>query len=192
MTPTLEDARLHDAPVYVHCKAGKSRSVTCVIAYLIRANAWTMKASYDFVQERREGISPNLGFIAELMAFEKKELGLSGPPLESGAGDDEADSREGSERRMNRGARESLPPQWLGNGDWGVNTYPFGMPDDPPDDGGSTTGEPASNVATPRAAGRPTGSSPVDVKSKSKAPEVSESGTEKEVRRDGQYVHFRR
>jgi protein-tyrosine phosphatase len=31
----LDDADLHSKPTYVHCKAGKSRSVTIVLAYLI-------------------------------------------------------------------------------------------------------------------------------------------------------------
>ncbi|EJD04926.1 uncharacterized protein FOMMEDRAFT_27210 [Fomitiporia mediterranea MF3/22] len=71
----LDDARLHSAPTYVHCKAGKSRSVTAVIAYLIHANHWTLSRAYAFVTERRKGISPNIGFVSELMTFEEQELG---------------------------------------------------------------------------------------------------------------------
>ncbi|KAJ7222495.1 hypothetical protein GGX14DRAFT_428890 [Mycena pura] len=71
----LDDARLHSAPTYVHCKAGKSRSVTAVIAYLIHANHWTLSRAYAFVLERRKGISPNIGFVSELMTFEEEELG---------------------------------------------------------------------------------------------------------------------
>ncbi|KAG6816005.1 hypothetical protein H0H87_009544 [Tephrocybe sp. NHM501043] len=71
----MDDARLHSAPVYVHCKAGKSRSVTAVMAYLIHANHWTLSQAYSFVLERRKGISPNIGFVSELMSFEEKELG---------------------------------------------------------------------------------------------------------------------
>jgi predicted protein tyrosine phosphatase len=71
----LDDARLHSAPTYVHCKAGKSRSVTAVIAYLIHANHWTLSKAYTFVMERRKGISPNIGFVSELMSFEEMELG---------------------------------------------------------------------------------------------------------------------
>lgn len=70
-----DDARLHSAPTYVHCKAGKSRSVTAVIAYLIHANHWTLSRAYSFVLERRKGISPNIGFVSELMTFEEQELG---------------------------------------------------------------------------------------------------------------------
>ncbi|KZS89412.1 phosphatases II [Sistotremastrum niveocremeum HHB9708] len=71
----LDDARLHDAPTYVHCKAGKSRSVTVVMGYLIHSHHWTLSQAYAFVLERRKGISPNIGFVSELMNFEELELG---------------------------------------------------------------------------------------------------------------------
>lgn len=59
----------------MHCKAGKSRSVTAVMAYLIHANHWTLSKAYSFVLDRRKGISPNIGFVSELMTFEEEELG---------------------------------------------------------------------------------------------------------------------
>ncbi|CAK9787292.1 hypothetical protein CC85DRAFT_284347 [Cutaneotrichosporon oleaginosum] len=115
----LDDARLHDAPVYVHCKAGKSRSVTVVLAYLIHANAWTLKTSYAYVAERRHGISPNIGFVAELIQFEETELGNKGKGGESGSqsqlGHGEAQAPEVSPHPQSSGSRytrESLPPEW--------------------------------------------------------------------------------
>ncbi|KAF8182955.1 hypothetical protein BJ912DRAFT_1023324 [Pholiota molesta] len=60
--------RLHSAPTYVHCKAGKSRSVTAVMAYLIHANHWT------FHKHTPLHLS-NIGFVSELMNFEEQELG---------------------------------------------------------------------------------------------------------------------
>lgn len=71
----LDDARLHSAPTYVHCKAGKSRSVMLVMAYLIHSNRWSLRKSYAYVVERRRDVSPNIGFVAELMAFEERCLG---------------------------------------------------------------------------------------------------------------------
>ncbi|GAA6060891.1 hypothetical protein JCM10212_000174 [Sporobolomyces blumeae] len=68
----LADAHLQDKPVYVHCRAGKSRSVTIVLAYLVYHNHWPLKRAYAYVAERRQGISPNLGFMAELMNFEER------------------------------------------------------------------------------------------------------------------------
>ncbi|KAI5118630.1 hypothetical protein M0805_006997 [Coniferiporia weirii] len=117
----LDDARLHSAPTYVHCKAGKSRSVTAVIAYLIHANHWTLSRAYAFVTERRKGISPNIGFVSELMTFEEQELGgksvgvvNSSTSLNGGDGDDYGGKPSnfgyttGSRRAAN--LRESLPP----------------------------------------------------------------------------------
>ncbi|KDQ54472.1 hypothetical protein JAAARDRAFT_60470 [Jaapia argillacea MUCL 33604] len=88
----LDDARLHSSPTYVHCKAGKSRSVTAVMAYLIHANHWTLSRAYTFVLERRKGISPNIGFVSELMNFEEEELGKKSigvvkPSSNTGGGD---------------------------------------------------------------------------------------------------------
>ena len=129
----IDDASLHSAPTYVHCKAGKSRSVTAVMAYLIHANHWTLSRAYTFVLERRKGISPNIGFVSELMNFEEAELGSKSvgvvkQPQSSGGGgvgsdSDHLDSGDGS---SHRGAaigigvggrrpshmRESLPPAW--------------------------------------------------------------------------------
>ncbi|SOV09950.1 uncharacterized protein UDID_03769 [Ustilago sp. UG-2017a] len=73
----LDDARLRSEPVYVHCKAGKSRSVTIVIAYLIHALGWSLQRSYSHVMEKRVAICPNIGFVAELMKYEEKELKLT-------------------------------------------------------------------------------------------------------------------
>lgn len=103
-----DDARLHSAPTYVHCKAGKSRSVTVVLAYLIHANAWTLKTAYAYVAERRKGISPNIGFVAELMQFEERELGVK----QSGGVHGENGQQAEMEEERRRYARESLPPAW--------------------------------------------------------------------------------
>ncbi|TFK71562.1 hypothetical protein BDN72DRAFT_793755 [Pluteus cervinus] len=117
----LDDARLHSAPTYVHCKAGKSRSVTAVMAYLIHANHWTLSRAYAFVLERRKGISPNIGFVSELMTFEEEELGgksIGVQPTSSAGGSGDHDGHHyaaavGGGRR-NAHVRESLPPTFVG------------------------------------------------------------------------------
>ncbi|CAO1632265.1 unnamed protein product [Sympodiomycopsis kandeliae] len=78
----LDDARLHDSPVYVHCRAGKSRSVSIVIAYLIHAHRWSLRESYDYVARKRPDISPNIGFVSCLMAFEEMILNRRALALE--------------------------------------------------------------------------------------------------------------
>ncbi|KAL5478932.1 hypothetical protein ACEPAI_2219 [Sanghuangporus weigelae] len=101
----LDDARLHSAPTYVHCKAGKSRSVTAVIAYLIHANHWTLSRAYAFVTERRKGISPNIGFVSELMTFEEQELGGKSVGVVNPSS--AVDTRDGSNTLLHSGAKTS-------------------------------------------------------------------------------------
>lgn len=123
-----DDARLHSSPTYIHCKAGKSRSVTAVIGYLIHANHWTLSRAYSFVLERRKGISPNIGFVSELMNFEEEELGgksvgvvkMDGEQGENGV---HAASVVGTGRRPTN-IRESLPPTFNGH------SYSFGGVED--------------------------------------------------------------
>ncbi|GLB44184.1 putative dual specificity phosphatase, catalytic domain [Lyophyllum shimeji] len=124
----LDDARLHSSPTYVHCKAGKSRSVTAVMAYLIHANHWTLSRAYSFVLERRKGISPNIGFVSELMTFEERELGGKSigvhPSAPAGTSQHEQPPPDafgvavGGAGHLRRGGhvRESLPPAALGGG----------------------------------------------------------------------------
>ncbi|KAJ3805111.1 protein-tyrosine phosphatase-like protein [Lentinula aff. lateritia] len=128
----LDHARLLSAPVYVHCKAGKSRSVTAVIAYLIHANHWPLSKAYSFVLERRKGISPNIGFVSELMGFEEEELGgksggvtgaLPQPSAPAATREDHGGNAAGgsssnnqhgygvvASMRKSANARESMPP----------------------------------------------------------------------------------
>ncbi|WVR05164.1 hypothetical protein IAU60_002176 [Kwoniella sp. DSM 27419] len=169
----LDDARLHSAPTYVHCKAGKSRSVTVVLAYLIHANAWTLKTSYAYVAERRKGISPNIGFVAELMQFEESELGLKqsgGVHGEGGGGGRSGESRsgpndadEGRGGKNPRYMRESMPPVWSSS----LDSFSKPQRITVGTDEGSLVGEEGND-----------GRRPV--------------GDEREVRKDGHWVHHRR
>lgn len=127
-----DDARLHSSPTYVHCKAGKSRSVTAVMAYLIHANHWTLSRAYSFVLERRKGISPNIGFVSELMNFEEQELGGKSVGVVKPGDDDDGtgDVRSGNYAHaagMRRAAhmRESLPPAF--NSDLGLSLVGSGI-----------------------------------------------------------------
>ena len=57
--------------VFVHCQAGISRSATCVIAYLMARENMTLKEAFLHTKECRNQIGPNLGFMEELMKYEK-------------------------------------------------------------------------------------------------------------------------
>lgn len=169
----------------MHCKAGKSRSVTVVLGYLIHANAWTLKASYAYVAERRKGISPNIGFVAELMQFEESELGLKNSTgISTNASDDDHGSggdREGSTAKRNRYARESLPSVWNNTEEGRLDFGEAENVDSPVDDDRAPTPRQAASGA-----GGCQGQSPLE-------PEMQDHrGMEKEVRKNGQYVHYRR
>ncbi len=162
-----------------------------MLAYLIHANAWTLKTAYAYVAERRRGISPNIGFVAELMLYEETELGLkaSSGVIEHEPSEPQSSlsgSPQGSKgRKINRYARESLPPAWNSSSlDSGAtsNKLTIGM------DAHERSPRPAASAEhTPRAEDSPSRADPDSQRSN-----VVQSGTEKEVRRDGQYVHFRR
>ncbi|KAI9005968.1 protein-tyrosine phosphatase-like protein, partial [Gaertneriomyces semiglobifer] len=57
--------------VFVHCKAGRSRSATVVIAYLVVYGGMSLKEAYEKVKQARPGVSPNLGFMLALLRIEK-------------------------------------------------------------------------------------------------------------------------
>ena len=96
------------------------------MAYLIHANRWTLSRAYAFVLDRRKGISPNIGFVSELMNFEEQELGNKSngvqPTAPAGTGDVDMQSGFGVavsngnvHGRSRAHVRESLPPS-IGSG----------------------------------------------------------------------------
>lgn len=58
--------------VFVHCYAGVSRSVTIVVAYLMRFWGWGLKVAIAFVQAKRIVAKPNDGFMEQLRKYEEK------------------------------------------------------------------------------------------------------------------------
>lgn len=60
--------------VLVHCQAGISRSATICLAYLIHAHRVRLNEAFEFVKRRRHVISPNLGFMGQLLQFETDVL----------------------------------------------------------------------------------------------------------------------
>ena len=67
----LDSVHSKGGRVFVHCHAGISRSATVCIAYLMQQQKLTVDEAYKFVQSKRPIISPNLGFMGQLMAFQK-------------------------------------------------------------------------------------------------------------------------
>ncbi|KAG2196874.1 hypothetical protein INT46_006053, partial [Mucor plumbeus] len=80
---SIEEAKKNHEPIYVHCKAGKSRSITAILAYLVTSERWTLKRAYRHVIKARPNMSPNIGFISELMKMEAQVHGRVSSFLES-------------------------------------------------------------------------------------------------------------
>ncbi|OAD68107.1 hypothetical protein PHYBLDRAFT_160235 [Phycomyces blakesleeanus NRRL 1555(-)] len=72
---SLDSAKDHHEPIYVHCKAGKSRSAAAILAYLVLSEQWTLKRAYRHLIKSRPTVSPNIGFVAELMKLEESVHG---------------------------------------------------------------------------------------------------------------------
>lgn len=58
--------------VLVHCEAGISRSAATVIAYLVRYRDFTLEEAFALVKARRSIVSPNHGFVQQLLSFETR------------------------------------------------------------------------------------------------------------------------
>ncbi|KAI9277050.1 hypothetical protein BDA99DRAFT_600854 [Phascolomyces articulosus] len=71
----IDQAKDKHEPIYVHCKAGKSRSVAAILAYFVLSEKWTLKRAYQHVIKTRPSMSPNIGFVAELLKLEKSVHG---------------------------------------------------------------------------------------------------------------------
>lgn len=62
--------------VFIHCYAGKSRSATFVIVYLMKHCGFNLKSAYEHVNNLRE-IYPNLGFIDQMVQYELEKTNKS-------------------------------------------------------------------------------------------------------------------
>ena len=66
----IEAAAKVDVNVLVHCHQGVSRSGTLAIAYLMWAKPLGWKQALDHARTKREVLSPNTGFLCQLMEWE--------------------------------------------------------------------------------------------------------------------------
>jgi atypical dual specificity phosphatase len=57
--------------VFVHCGAGVSRSVSVVIAYLIKYNNMKYDQAFNLIKSIRWFIKPNSGFVEQLKQYEQ-------------------------------------------------------------------------------------------------------------------------
>ncbi|ORZ38153.1 protein-tyrosine phosphatase-like protein [Catenaria anguillulae PL171] len=78
-TVFIHDARKANHTVYVHCKAGKSRSATVVIAYLMLYHGYSFDAAWSHVKAMRPAVAPNIGFFGLLRELNGKTLSALTP-----------------------------------------------------------------------------------------------------------------
>ncbi|XP_069034666.1 dual specificity protein phosphatase 2 [Embiotoca jacksoni] len=70
----IDSVKQSGGRVFVHCQAGISRSATICLAYLMHTQRVRLDEAFDFVKQRRHVISPNLGFMGQLLQFETDVL----------------------------------------------------------------------------------------------------------------------
>nr|XP_043623968.1 dual specificity protein phosphatase 1-like [Erigeron canadensis] len=62
--------------VLVHCFVGRSRSVTIVVAYLMKKHGMSLSEALNLVKSKRSAAAPNSGFMLQLQNFEKSLQGI--------------------------------------------------------------------------------------------------------------------
>uniref|UniRef100_A0A8C0IC47 protein-tyrosine-phosphatase n=1 Tax=Bubo bubo TaxID=30461 RepID=A0A8C0IC47_BUBBB len=70
--------------ILVHCEAGISRSPTICMAYLMKTKKLCLEEAFDYIKQRRSLISPNFGFMGQLLQYESEILSSTpSPPVAS-------------------------------------------------------------------------------------------------------------
>lgn len=67
----IDEAKRMGGGVLVHCFVGRSRSVTIVVAYLMKKHNMSVSEALDLVRSKRPMASPNSGFMLQLQNYEK-------------------------------------------------------------------------------------------------------------------------
>uniref|UniRef100_A0A4W3K4M6 protein-tyrosine-phosphatase n=3 Tax=Callorhinchus milii TaxID=7868 RepID=A0A4W3K4M6_CALMI len=73
----IDNVRQEGGKVLVHCEAGISRSPTICLAYLMRSKQLRLEEAFDYIKQRRAAISPNFGFMDQLLQYESEVLSLA-------------------------------------------------------------------------------------------------------------------
>lgn len=68
----IEEAKRVESSVLVHCQKGMSRSSTVVLAYLMKYENMDLISAFSHTKQRRPLISPNTGFMQQLLLLEHK------------------------------------------------------------------------------------------------------------------------
>ncbi|NXV40426.1 DUS5 phosphatase, partial [Uria aalge] len=80
----IDYVRRTGGKILVHCEAGISRSPTICMAYLMKTNKLRLDEAFDYIKQRRSLISPNFGFMGQLLQYESEILSSTpSPPIAS-------------------------------------------------------------------------------------------------------------
>ena len=81
---SLDHVRRAGGKILVHCEAGISRSPTICMAYLMKTKKLRLEEAFDYIKQRRSLISPNFGFMGQLLQYESEILSSTpSPPIAS-------------------------------------------------------------------------------------------------------------
>ncbi|CAK9137179.1 unnamed protein product [Ilex paraguariensis] len=72
----IDEAKRKGGGVLVHCFVGRSRSVTIIVAYLMKKHGMSLSEALEHVKSKRPVASPNSGFLLQLQNFEKSLRGV--------------------------------------------------------------------------------------------------------------------
>lgn len=75
-SPWIRDAINMGGKVFIQCYAGKSRSVSVVIGYLIQMRGMTFEDAFKYVRRVRKCAMPNSGFVHQLKLLEQSSTTL--------------------------------------------------------------------------------------------------------------------
>uniref|UniRef100_A0A8D0BQ25 Dual specificity protein phosphatase n=1 Tax=Salvator merianae TaxID=96440 RepID=A0A8D0BQ25_SALMN len=80
----IDCTRRAGGKILVHCEAGISRSPTICMAYLMKMKKFRLEEAFDYIKQRRSLISPNFGFMGQLLQYESEILSSApSPPVTS-------------------------------------------------------------------------------------------------------------
>ncbi|XP_062987639.1 dual specificity protein phosphatase 5 [Elgaria multicarinata webbii] len=80
----IDCTRRAGGKILVHCEAGISRSPTICMAYLMKMRKFRLEEAFDYIKQRRSLISPNFGFMGQLLQYESEILSSTpSPPVTS-------------------------------------------------------------------------------------------------------------
>ncbi|QNR79673.1 dual specificity protein phosphatase family protein [Piscirickettsia salmonis] len=60
-----------EQPIFIHCQQGISRSASALSAFLLEESKDSVEKTIDLLRTHRRCINPNLGFVAQLLTFQK-------------------------------------------------------------------------------------------------------------------------